>query len=117
MKKFKLDYFSPMLFKKIKQFGPAILMTVFFVSCSSAMYIPKESSLISQEELIELRKGRALYINKCGSCHTLFLPEKYTAVQWKIQVEKMVPKTNLTSKETAEILQYVSKNDITSIKP
>ena len=113
---FNFDYFSPMLFKKINLFSLAMLLYWFFLSCSTALYIPKESLDISREELNELLKGRDLYISKCGSCHTLWLPEKYNALQWKFHLERMVVKANLTSKETEEISRYVSKNDTVIIR-
>ncbi len=117
MKKFNFDYFSLMLFKKINRFSLALLQYWCVLSCTTALYIPKENTGISREEFKELQKGRDLYINKCGSCHTLFLPEKYNAVQWKFQVGRMADKANLTSGQTAEIFKYVSKNDTLRITP
>ena len=30
----------------------------------------------------ELKEGSKLYIQKCGNCHNLILPSKYTAAEW-----------------------------------
>jgi mono/diheme cytochrome c family protein len=105
-----------MHFKKTNHFGVAILIIGFVMACGTALYIPKESASISKEELKDLQEGRALYISKCGSCHTLFLPEQFNNVQWKMQVERMAVKANLTSEEEEAILKYVTKNDSTLFK-
>jgi hypothetical protein len=33
--------------------------------------------------LDELKEGSKLYIQKCGNCHNLILPSKYTAAEWE----------------------------------
>ncbi len=111
MKKFNSDYYSPMFSERRKRAGLVMLMAGFVFACSTALYLPKESTRISKEDLREMQKGRVAYINKCGSCHSLFLPEKYTPGQWKAQVERMATKAHLTSLEEEEILKYVTKND------
>jgi len=78
-------------------------------ACSSALYIPSESEVTSKANLEELNDGRALYINKCGGCHTLVLPEKYSDKDWSIWVDKMEVKANITSSEKEKILKYLTK--------
>ncbi len=111
MKKFNADYFSRMLFKGRKQTSLAILLTILALACSTTLYLPKENPLISKDDLVAMKNGRTLYISKCGSCHTLFLPEKYISQDWKTEVEKMSSKVHLTDREKEEILRYVTKND------
>lgn len=111
LKKFNSDYFSPMLSKNRKQIGLVTLLAGLVLACGTALYVPRESALISKGELKEMRSGRAAYISKCGSCHSLALPEKYSAQEWKAFVGRMAPKAHLTSQEEAEILKYVTKND------
>jgi hypothetical protein len=31
----------------------------------------------------ELKEGSKLYVLKCGNCHNLILPSKYTAAEWE----------------------------------
>jgi hypothetical protein len=31
----------------------------------------------------ELKEGSKLYIQKCGNCHNLIVPSKYTAAEWE----------------------------------
>ena len=88
-----------------------MLLAGVVFACSTALYVPNENARISKEDLSEMQKGRTVYINKCGSCHSLFVPEKYSTNEWKVQVEHMGPKAHLTSLETEEVLKYVTKND------
>ena len=93
-----------------------MLLAGLVLACSTALYVPKESARISKEELREMQKGRAAYISKCGSCHSLVLPEKYNTGEWKVMVKRMAPKAHLTPQEEVEILKYVTKNDSSLIE-
>jgi len=88
-----------------------ILLSGLVLACSTSLYIPGESPLISKETLSALQKGRAIYINKCSSCHTLYLPEKYSTSEWRFQTAKMAVKAKLTDHEEELILRYLTKND------
>lgn len=115
LKKFNSDYSSPMLSERKKQIGLVMLLAGFVFACSSSLYVPKESTLYKKEVLNALQKGRAIYIKKCGGCHTLYLPEKYGTSQWRLQTERMAAKAKLTDQEKELILGYLTKND--SSKP
>ncbi|MCK9411682.1 MAG: hypothetical protein M0Q53_05220 [Prolixibacteraceae bacterium] len=88
-----------------------ILLSGSILSCSSSLYVPHESALIPKETLSALQKGRAIYITKCGSCHTLYLPEKYSTSEWRIQTGKMAVKAKLTDHEEELIIRYLTKNN------
>lgn len=88
-----------------------MLLAGFVFACSTSIYIPKESTLYTKETLSALQKGRVTYINKCGSCHTLYLPEKYGTSQWRSQIARMAAKAKLTDQEEELILRYLTKND------
>ena len=115
MKRFNSDYFFLMLSKKRIRIGLTVLLTGFVFACGTALYLPKENPGISNSDLNEMLKGRAAYINKCGSCHALILPEKHSAGEWKTWVEKMALKVDLTPREQEEILKYVTKNDSSAL--
>lgn len=100
-----------MLSERRKQIGWLMLLALFVVACSTALYMPKESTRISKEDLREMQKGRVVYITKCSNCHSLVLPEKYSPREWKVLVKRMSPKSHLTPQEEEEILKYVTKND------
>lgn len=100
-----------MHFEKRIQIGLVMLLSGFILGCGTALYIPKVSTLISEEDLKDMLKGRAVYITKCGSCHSLVLPEKFIPGEWKVLVKRMSPKSHLTPQEEAEILLYLTKYD------
>ncbi len=111
MRKSNSDYFFLMLSKKRTRIGLMVWLAGFVFACGTALYLPKENAGISNEDLNKMLKGRAAYINKCGNCHALILPDKHSAGEWKIWVEKMALKADLTTREQEEILKYVTKND------
>lgn len=81
----------------------------FAFSCASALYIPSVSHETPDAGLSELKAGRESYIRKCGSCHTLYLPERYNKQEWKGWMEKMVVKVAVDSLEKDQILKYLYK--------
>jgi mono/diheme cytochrome c family protein len=56
---------------------------------------------------VSLRHGYELYINKCGSCHTLYRPTKFREEKWMKEVPNMGDSAHLTNAETETILRYV----------
>lgn len=111
LKKCNSDYSSLMHSEKRKRIGAGMLLAWLFFACGTALYIPKENARISKDDVGELKIGRAAYISKCGSCHSLTVPEKYSPGEWKILMKRMAPKSNLTLLEEKKILKYLTKND------
>jgi hypothetical protein len=110
MKKFSSDCFSPTCSKQV------ITLLVFIVfaaaiSCTSALYIPVAGQETVTASLTELLAGRKLYAHKCGGCHTLFLPEKYTKQEWHLWVSEMAPKVAMDSIEKDQVLKYLTKGN------
>jgi mono/diheme cytochrome c family protein len=79
------------------------------VACSSALYMPDQVNTAPGVNIIDLQAGRKLYVSKCGSCHTLVLPEKYSADQWQSLVDKMETKSKITPDEKKLIVGYLTK--------
>lgn len=109
MKKFSSDYCSRMFSKRKSTFALITSSSIFIIACSSALYFPSQSNVTVNASLDDLQKGRQLYINKCSSCHSLILPEKHTASEWKIWVEKMRPKAKTNEPEEKLIIKYLSR--------
>jgi hypothetical protein len=83
------------------------LGTVLY-SCSSALYEP-DLKIIKDEALYsELKEGRMNYVQKCGNCHNLYLPEKYTKSEWVQWLGKMEKKAKLSEKEKSSIFKYLT---------
>jgi hypothetical protein len=56
---------------------------------------------------VDLAGGRALYIEKCGACHSVFPPTKFTEEKWTSDISEMKVKAKLTDEEASKILDYL----------
>ena len=81
----------------------------FLLSCTSALYIPSASHETAMASLAQLQEGRTLYVNKCGSCHTLYLPEKYSKKEWQHWLDEMQEKAVIDTLQKQQILLYLTK--------
>ena len=108
MKKSRLDYYSHIFSKKTISVVYIVVFAVA-ISCTSALYIPSARQETSTTSLSELKLGRKLYIQKCGSCHTLFLPEKYTKQEWNHWLDEMEPLVSMNTSEKERIFKYLTK--------
>lgn len=109
MKKSNSDYYSPMLCKKSITAVVAVVSISIAAACSSALYMPDSDNTAPGVNILDLQAGRKLYVSKCGSCHTLVLPEKYSADQWQSLVDKMETKAKITPDEKKLIVEYLTK--------
>ena len=76
---------------------------------TDSMYVPTAADVTATATLADLQNGRTLYISNCGSCHSLALPESYTAAQWRSLLPNMTPRTSLTSAQVTLVTKYVTK--------
>ena len=86
-----------------------VLITVAIgYQCSTVLRMPTvteaQKTGISLDYLV---KGRELYISNCGSCHNLYLPERYTATQWLINIGKMKKPAKINDEQSEIILKYI----------
>jgi hypothetical protein len=104
--------------KSLKNYQLALLLLVtvaFAESCTkstidtSALYTPTAADVTSNATLLELQKGRDLYINNCSTCHSLFSPDSYSATQWKTVINNMAPRTGMASSDILLVSKYVSR--------
>ena len=76
--------------------------------CGTALYIP--SSVEAQKTGISLDTlimGREMYVNNCGSCHSLFLPEQYTKSKWRVHLDSMQLRSGINDQQKEVILKYI----------
>ncbi|HET8963775.1 MAG TPA: hypothetical protein VFM99_07755 [Chitinophagales bacterium] len=66
--------------------------------------------ITSGNSLDSLITGRNLYISKCASCHSLYLPTQYTLHEWEINVNEMEEKAKLNSTQKELIFNYLVLN-------
>ena len=108
LKKYNVAYYSPMHYKS-RKYGILFLAIIVLFACKSALYIPTKETVGEQANLETLKNGRTLYVNKCSSCHALYLPEKYSKKEWIKWVNNMAPKAKITDQEKELIQAYLTK--------
>lgn len=73
----------------------------------SALYTPAPADATGTSSYDQLVAGRNLFIEKCGRCHKLKSPEKFTPAQWQKALLKMQPKAKISDAERELIQAYV----------
>gem|GEM_PF-712387 len=86
-----------------KQFLLAPLVLLF--SCATELYQPINGT--EKIALQDLKEGRAIYVNKCATCHPLRLPNQYNNKEWEVNLNKMQIKAKITNKEKRLVYQYL----------
>jgi mono/diheme cytochrome c family protein len=54
-----------------------------------------------------LRRGRAILVTECATCHRLFLPAEYSPEQWGGIVKRMSPRASLSGEQAADLERYL----------
>ncbi len=57
----------------------------------------------------DIPQGEKLYQIKCGRCHFPYVPQKYSAEQWKTIMTDMGPQSGLTEETEKLILDYLEQ--------
>ena len=78
------------------------------LNATGTLYVPTSANVTANATLAELQQGRTLYMNNCGSCHQLYMPESYSPVQWKSVLNSMAPRTGMSASQILLVTKYVS---------
>jgi len=54
-----------------------------------------------------LRRGRAIFVTECATCHRLFLPAEYSPEQWSGIVRRMSARASLSGEQAADLERYL----------
>lgn len=65
------------------------------------------SSGTDSAQLATVQQGYKLYVNKCGSCHYLYRPHKFSDTKWKAEMPEMAEKAKINEEETKLVLNYL----------
>lgn len=90
-------------------------LLIFSTGCSksgssgSSLYTPTSSDVTPTATLVDLQKGRTLYMNNCNACHALYSPDDYTPSQWKSIISNMGPRTGMSASDISLVTKYVSR--------
>jgi hypothetical protein len=63
--------------------------------------------LSGETEVAALRRGRALLVTDCATCHRLFLPSEYSPEQWGGIVKRMSLRASLSAEQSADLERYL----------
>lgn len=87
---------------------PLLLPAGLLLACAPALYLPTEEvARTRSKNLADLQRGRQLYIDRCGSCHNLYLPSQYSAADWKKNVHEMHTRAKTDTLQERLILDYI----------
>jgi len=96
------------MYSNIGYSGIILVGSILIYGCSAALKVPTPAEAQKTGiQLSALSQGRDLYIGHCASCHNLYLPEKYTAAQWKTEVNLMQKKAKIDDVQKETILKYL----------
>ncbi len=82
-------------------------------SCAGSIPIPTEadaewaSHTWTGTSVHNLKNGRKLYIEKCGGCHSLSVPARYSVLEWEHIMEKMKIKAAVSEEEKNLMMRYL----------
>lgn len=51
--------------------------------------------------------GRVLFMNRCGRCHDLPVPARYTAARWEGILSFMIPRARLSEEQGLHVSAYL----------
>jgi len=84
------------------------LLLITGAACAPSLYVPGPDTVKNPSVKMEdLAAGRAIYIEKCGSCHRLQQPKKFNADAWTKIMDVMAPKAKLTAAQKDLVYQFV----------
>jgi len=58
-------------------------------------------------DLDALRRGRAVLVTECATCHRLFLPAEYSPEQWGGIVRRMAARASLSGEQATDLELYL----------
>jgi len=101
------------MYSKIKKTTSVLFGSALFYCCSAALKMPTASDAQKTgTPLTTLTHGRKMYIDHCASCHNLYLTEKYSAAEWKREVNRMQQKAKINDEQKEIILKYLTSKSI-----
>lgn len=101
--------------RKLQFVGLVIVGTLVFSSCkkndvgSNSLYVPTTADVTATATLDQLTQGRAIYVNNCGRCHSLYSPDDFGASAWQSIVPNMSARAGLSAAEQTLVLKYVTR--------
>lgn len=77
-------------------------------SIPTAEEMSAAGALTKGVDLDAMRRGRAVLVTECATCHKLFLPDEYSREEWPGIVARMARRASLGEEQAADLLLYLS---------
>ena len=84
-----------------------IAAAVRLAGCGASLYVPGPADATPAAPLAQLAAGRELYTRNCNTCHSLFLPDRFTPAEWQRDIDRMQPRARITDSAKTLILKYL----------
>ena len=94
-------------------FSSSVAALGFVVACTSAVPRPVagDAALAAARwpavQLTDLEDGRTLYLRKCGGCHRLYPPNKFSPERWQASMVEMSEKAGIGSEDRLKLEAYL----------
>lgn len=96
-----------MRFKRVPVHLIWMLLPLMWYGCSPALYQPIPAQATQDVSFDQLVEGRNLYVNKCGSCHSLHLPHQYSKEVWFHNLDEMQERAKISDQDKKLIADYL----------
>ena len=89
------------------------VLALLIGGCAGALVVPNAADVgvvrarYPDATLLDLEKGRALYVARCAGCHALHLPRERTPAQWPGVVDEMAPDAHISDADKQLIQRYL----------
>ncbi len=93
-----------------------VSLALIIYGCTPALYKPLPEQFSSVATYNQLVKGRQLYVNSCGGCHSLYLPNHYEESVWATNLDEMQERSKINDDEKALILAYLKNAPAKAVK-
>jgi len=96
-----------------KKYYYLLILTLSLVGCSKTLLIPSNENVsaltleTSNTSVEDLKDGQKLYIIKCGNCHYLYRPARFSEEKWKHEMPEMAVKAKISTTDQNQILKYL----------
>ena len=67
----------------------------------------RASSKCDDMSIEKLQAGHQLYVNKCGKCHYLYRPNRFSEEKWLSKMPDMKLEAKLTDEEIDLVTKYI----------
>jgi hypothetical protein len=84
------------------------LVCGLLLACAPALYRP--DAMVAERmgyDLADLQQGRQLYVDHCGSCHQLHLPQDYSLEKWRTELDSMQTRARLSDSQKEQIYRFI----------